>query len=110
MIALGMPAAAIMLGIIIVTMFRAIVLTRYYPTTGPATPIILTCFSILTIGMPEPVFSEKHTFDWIIMVALVGIGRASTASLSSEEADQQGHPQPAFEQGHVPGQLRGSTV
>ncbi|MGH1483825.1 MAG: O-antigen ligase family protein [Geminicoccales bacterium] len=110
MIALGMPAAAIMFGIIIVTMFRAIVLARYYPTTGPATLIILTCFSILTIGMSEPVFLEKHTFDWIVMVALVGIGRALTASLSSEEADQQGHHQPAFEQGHVPGQLRGSTV
>ncbi len=89
MIALGMPAALLMLGIILVTMFRAIVLARYYPTTAPAVLITLTCFSMLTIGMSEPVFMEKHSFDWMIMVAVVGCARALTATLGEREEEQQ---------------------
>lgn len=108
MIALGIPAALIMFGIVVATMFRAIVLARYYPTTGPATLMILVCFSMLTIGMSEPVFMEKHSFDWIILVAIVGIGRALTASLRSKEPDRRDYPD--FERGNTPGQLHGSTA
>ena len=61
-IALGFPAALIMFGIVVVTMARAIFLARYYPEIGPATLIVLTCFSMLTIGMSEPVFHGKAQF------------------------------------------------
>lgn len=108
MIALGIPAALVMLGIVLVTMARAIILARYYPTTAPAILIMLTCFSMLTIGMSEPVFMEKHTFDWMMMVAVVGCARALTASMSSEEAKQQ--REFAMDQRPAPNMLRRSTV
>lgn len=111
LIALGLPAVAIMFGIVIATMFRAIVLSRYYPTTGPGTLLILTCFAMLTVGMSEPVFMEKHSFDWIMVVTVVGVGRALTVNLRSEK-DKAGAEQahPAYHQHHAAGQLRGSTV
>lgn len=107
MIALGIPAALLMLGIVVVTMFRAIVLARYYPTTAPAVLIVLTCFSMLTIGMSEPVFMEKHSFDWIIMVTIVGVGRALTASLSSKKENEHDL---ALPQRNETGMLHGSAV
>ena len=87
-IALGLPAVLIMLGIFVITIIRAITLARYYPITTPAVLIMLTCFAMLTIGMSEPVFLEKHSFDWILMVAIVGCARALTSSLVREEQDE----------------------
>ena len=107
MIALGIPAALLMLGIILVTMFRAIVLARYYPSTTPAVLITLTCFAILTIGMSEPVLMEKHSFDWMILVAVVGCARALTASLGSKSAVQ---PDLGGEQAEPARMLRGAPV
>ncbi len=107
MIALGIPAALLMLGIILVTMFRAIVLARYYPSTTPAVLITLTCFAILTIGMSEPVLMEKHSFDWMILVAVVGCARALTASLGSKSVDQPGL---GGEQAEPARMLRGAPV
>ncbi len=94
MIALGIPAALIMLGIMLVTLFRAIVLARYYPSTAPSVLIVLTCFSMFTIGMSEPVFMEKHSFDWIMLVTVVGCARALTSSMRhADEAVVQEQPE-----------------
>lgn len=86
-IALGFPAVLLMLAIVLMTMFRAVFLARYYPTTGPATLIILALFSTLTIGMSEPAFMEKHSFDWILFVVVVGCARALTSSLRNKGVD-----------------------
>ena len=110
MIALGIPAALIMFGIVVVTMFRAIVLARYYPTTGPAVLIVLTCFSMLTIGMSEPVFMEKHSFDWMLLVVIVGCARALTSSMNSEEAEQEPADYAAMGRRPTPGMMRRSTI
>jgi O-antigen ligase len=89
MIALGIPAGLLMLGVILVTLFRAIILARYHPKPGPAELIVLTCFSMLTIGMSEPVFMEKHSFDWILMVTVIGCARALTASMGSKQGAER---------------------
>ncbi len=83
-IALGLPAVILMAGMMLVTLFRAVVLARYYPTTAPAILITLLCFAMLTIGMSEPVFLEKHSFDWIMFVTIAGCARALTSSLAGD--------------------------
>ncbi|MDH3661078.1 MAG: O-antigen ligase family protein [Alphaproteobacteria bacterium] len=97
-IAFGLPGVLLMLGIMLMTVTRAIILARYHPTTTPAILIVLVCFAMLTIGMSEPVFLEKHSFDWMLLVAIVGAARALTSSLGSkseqtEEAADSGLPQ-----------------
>ena len=84
-VALGLPAVFLMLGVMLTTLGRAVVLARYYPSTAPAVLIVLVCFAMLTIGMSEPVFLEKHTFDWMLLVAVAGAARALTSSLGSEQ-------------------------
>ncbi|MGI9491603.1 MAG: O-antigen ligase family protein [Geminicoccaceae bacterium] len=108
-IALGIPAAVIMFGVIMATMFRAIVLARYYPTTAPAVLITLSCFSMLTIGMSEPVFMEKHSFDWMLMVVVVGCARALTSSMRSEEVQEAPEPA-ALSRRPTPSMMRRSTI
>ena len=83
-VALGLPGVLLMLTIILLTLARSVVLARYYPSTTPAILIALVCFSMLTIGMSEPVFLEKHTFDWMLMVAVAGTARALSSQLGSE--------------------------
>ena len=103
-IALGLPAVLIMMGIVIVTVLRAIILARYYPTTTPAILIMLTSFSMLTIAMSEPVFLEQHSFDWILMVIVIGCARALTSNLKHTE-------QPLATEGRdSPGMLRRSPT
>ncbi|MGI9485155.1 MAG: O-antigen ligase family protein [Geminicoccaceae bacterium] len=80
-IALGLPGVFLMMGMMLVTLFRAVILARYYPSAAPAALITLICFSLLTIGMAEPVFLEKHTFDWVLLVATVGCARALMSRL-----------------------------
>ena len=82
-IALGLPGLLLMLGVVLATLTRAVILARYSPSTTPAIFIVLVCFAMLTIGMSEPVFLEKHTFDWMLLVAVVGCARALTSSLGS---------------------------
>ncbi|MEM7042945.1 MAG: O-antigen ligase family protein [Pseudomonadota bacterium] len=89
-VALGVPAVLLMLGIILTTLGRAVILARYYPSTAPALMIALVCFSMLTIGMSEPVFLEKHTFDWMLLVAVAGAARALTANLGNEQQTTAG--------------------
>ncbi len=84
-IALGLPAAILMSGVLLVTMARAIFLARYSEDIGAATPIILMIFATITVGMSEPVFMEKHSFDWILLIAFIGAGRALTAKLRSDQ-------------------------
>ncbi|MGI9508456.1 MAG: O-antigen ligase family protein [Geminicoccaceae bacterium] len=83
-IALGLPGVLLMLGVMLVTLARAVVLARYYPSTAPAVFIVLICFSMLTIGMSEPVFVEKHSFDWMMLVVAVGSARGLTSSIGNE--------------------------
>ncbi|MGI9418746.1 MAG: O-antigen ligase family protein [Geminicoccaceae bacterium] len=97
-IALGLPGVILVAAIMLTTLARAVVLARYYPTTTPAILIVLVCFAMLTIGMSEPVFLEKHTFDWMLLVAVAGTARALTSSLGSSEvqpipADMPNRPQ-----------------
>lgn len=80
-IALGFPGVFLIMGIMLVTLFRAVILARYYPSTAPAALITLICFSLLTIGMAEPVFLEKHTFDWVLLVTVAGCARALMSKL-----------------------------
>jgi hypothetical protein len=44
---------------------------------------------MLTIGMSEPVFMEKHSFDWILMVTVIGCARALTASMGSKQGAER---------------------
>lgn len=83
-IGLGLPAALLMMGIMVVTTFRAVVLARYYPSTTPGILIMLSCFSIMTVSMSEPVFLERHSFEWMLVVAIVGCARALTSRLGPE--------------------------
>jgi O-antigen ligase len=87
-IALGLPAVLIMFVLMVVTLGRAVILARYYPTTTPAVLITLVCFGMLTIGMSEPVFLEKHSFDWILFVVIVGCARALTSKLRNQTPEQ----------------------
>ena len=82
-IALGVPAAVLMFGIMLVTMGRGIFMARYSNELGGATLIILMVFVTLTISMSEPVFLEKHSFYAILLVTTIGAARALTASLRS---------------------------
>ena len=96
-IALGVPGLLLMLGIMLITLIRAIVLARYHPTTTPAIFVVLISFAMLTIGMSEPVFLEKHSLDWMLLVAAAGCARALTSSLGAEretaEEDAASAPQ-----------------
>jgi len=83
-IALGLPAVLLMVGIMLVTVGRAIILARYQDDTTGATLILLVSFAMLTVGMSEPIFMEKHTFDWMLLVTVVGGARGLTASLGKE--------------------------
>jgi len=103
-IALGLPAVIVMFCVIIITLGRAVILARYYPTTTPAVLITLICFSMLTIGMSEPVFLEKHTFDWIMLVAVAGCARALTSSLKNDTLEVD-VPEPSLST--ATGSLRG---
>ncbi len=92
-IGLGMPAALLMMGIMVVTTFRAVILARYYPSTTPGILIMLTSFSIMTVSMSEPVFLERHSFEWILVVAIVGCARALTSNLGRERSAAEGDPE-----------------
>lgn len=80
-IALGLPGVFLIMGVMLMMIFRAIILARYYPSTAPATFIILICFSMLTIGMAEPIFLERHTFGWVLLVTAAGCARALMSRL-----------------------------
>lgn len=88
-IALGLPGVLLMMGIMLMTLTRAVILARYHPTTTPAILILLVCSAMLTIGMSEPVFLEKHSFDWMVLVAVAGAARALTSNLGSEREPQE---------------------
>ncbi len=81
LIALGFPGVFLIMGVMLLMMFRAIILARYYPSPAPATFIILIGFSMLTIGMAEPIFLERHTFGWVLLVAAAGCARALMSRL-----------------------------
>ena len=107
-IALGLPAVLLTMAIMLITLARAVVLARYYSTTTPAVLIVLVCFAMLTIGMSESVFLEKHSFDWMLLVVAAGSARALTSSLGSKQpgtADQPLDSLPANT-----GALRGSPT
>lgn len=106
-IALGLPAVLVMATVMLMTLARAVVLARYYPSTTPAALIVLVSFSMLTIGMSEPVFLEKHTLDWMLLVTVAGCARALTSSLGSENAEVSGGPLEAHPAPAGPGALRG---
>ncbi len=92
-IGLGLPAALLMVGIMIVTTFRATILARYHPSTAPGILIMLTSFAIMTVSMSEPVFLERHSFEWILVVAIVGCARALTSSLGREQLTAEDDPE-----------------
>lgn len=96
-VALGLPAVFLMAGMLLVTLFRAVILARYYPNTAPATLITLICFAMLTIGMSEPVFMEKHTLDWMLLIAVVGCARGLTSSLMNERDRDEPAPEANYE-------------
>ena len=87
-----MPAALLMIGIMVVTMFRGLILARYYPDTTPGILILLSCFAIMTVSMSEPVFMERHSFEWILVVAIVGCARALTSRLGEEQLEDRDQP------------------
>lgn len=95
-LALGLPGLLIMIGIMIVTLFRAVVLARYHPSTAPGILVILSCFSILTVSVSEPVFLERHTFEWILVVVVVGCARAMTWSLEARPENEMAQPESAY--------------
>ena len=107
-IALGLPAVLLMMAVMLITLTRAVVLARYYPSTTPAILIVLICFSMLTIGMSEPVFLEKHSFDWILLVVAAGSARALTSTLGSKQLGTADEPLDSLSANT--GALRGSPT
>lgn len=90
----GIFGAFLMLGICLVALYRAVILARYYPNVGPALLVSMVMFSLLTAGMSEPVFLEKHSITWIMIVLVVGCARALTAKSSEREEDAVSDPDP----------------
>ena len=88
----GLPAIIVLLLTLMATMFRAVVLARYYPDITPALFVMVTIFSMTTISMSESVFLEKHTIDWMMTVVAIGCARAFTSQLARQ--DSQNVPVP----------------
>jgi exopolysaccharide production protein ExoQ len=88
-LAVGVPGALILLGITVTLLARTFVIARYYDDLAPATFIALVTFSMLTVGMSEPIFMEKHSLDWMLWVVVVGCARAMTSALGNVKTQQR---------------------
>lgn len=83
-VSLGLPAVFLTFGIMLTLTFRGIVLGRYYPERGPAVLVILIAFIFFTVGISEALFLQRHSSFWMVFVATVGVARALTAKLTSQ--------------------------
>ncbi len=82
----GLIGAVLMLGICLMTVYRGVILARYYQGTGASLLVMGVMFTLLTAGMSEPVFIEKHSITWIMIVLAVGCARALTAQLVTDSS------------------------
>lgn len=82
---LGLPVIIVLFFTLMITVFRATVIARYYPDITPALFILVTIFPMMTISMSESVFLEKHTIDWMMTVVAIGCARAFSAKLGDQD-------------------------
>lgn len=91
---LGLPVIIVLLLTLLATMFRAVILARYFPDITPAVFVMVTILSMTTISMSESVFLEKHTIDWMMTVVVIGCARAFTSQLAQKDTPDPRMPDP----------------